>query len=106
MNIFWFSLLAIIDKYVVPISQWTWLYQALLEGWMNMIALWINVFADHWTAERAIIASKGGLKYQYEFGSNKSVVLYNCILHINKLYFMSKCIEVYVVYYEEFRISV
>ena len=33
------TLLAIIDKYGAPISQWTWLYQALLEVSMNKIAL-------------------------------------------------------------------
>ena len=49
--------LAIIDNYGVPISQWTWLYQLLLEVSMNKIALWINVCADDWTVERAIIAS-------------------------------------------------
>ena len=50
-------LLAIIDNYGLVISQWTWLYQALLEMSMNKIALWITVHAGDWTAERAIIAS-------------------------------------------------
>ena len=47
------TLLTIIDKYDVPISQWTWLYQTLLKVPMNMIALSINVGEDDWTAERA-----------------------------------------------------
>ena len=51
------ALLAIIDKYGVLITQWTWLYQALSEVSMNKLALWINVCVDDWTAERAIIAS-------------------------------------------------
>ena len=51
------SWLAINDKYGVPISKWTWLYHALLEVSMNGLALWINVCADDWTTERAIIAS-------------------------------------------------
>ena len=55
------SLLAIIDKYGVSISQWTWLYQAFLEVSMNKIALWIYVCADDWTSERAIIASNATL---------------------------------------------
>ena len=33
------------------------MYQALLEVSMNKIALLINVCADDWTAEKAIIAS-------------------------------------------------
>ena len=45
-----YPLLAIIDEYDVPISQWTWLYQALLEVSMNKITLWINVCADDWIA--------------------------------------------------------
>ena len=52
------SLLAIIDKYGVPISQRSWLYQALLEVSMNIIELWINVCAHDWTAERAEFANK------------------------------------------------
>ena len=51
------ALLAIIDKYGVLITQWTWLYQALSEVSMNKLALWINVCVDDWTAERATIAS-------------------------------------------------
>ena len=51
------SLLAIIDKYGVPISQSAWLYQPLLEVLMNKIALWINVCADDWTDKRGIIGS-------------------------------------------------
>ena len=47
------TLLTIIDKYDVPISQWTWLHQTLLKVPMNMIALSINVGEDYWTAERA-----------------------------------------------------
>ena len=33
------------------------MYQALSEVSMNKIALWINICADDWTAERSIIAS-------------------------------------------------
>ena len=51
------SLLEIIDKYGVLISQWIWLYQALLEVSMNKIALWLNFSADDWTAKRTTIAS-------------------------------------------------
>ena len=51
------SLLAIVDKYGGTISQWTWLYQALLEVSMNRITLWINVRADDWTVEMSVIAS-------------------------------------------------
>ena len=54
---FWGTLLAIIDKYGVRISQWAGLYQPLLEVSMNKIALWINICTDDWTAERAIILS-------------------------------------------------
>ena len=36
------ALLAIVDKYGVPISQWTWLHQALLEVSINKIALCLN----------------------------------------------------------------
>ena len=54
-----FLLLAIIDKYTTLIRQCAWLYQVLLEVSMNKKALWINVCADDWTAERAIIASNG-----------------------------------------------
>ena len=50
-------LLAIADKYGVPISQWAWLCQALLEVTMNKITLWINVCADNWRAEMSTIAS-------------------------------------------------
>ena len=50
------TLLAIIDKYVVPIRQCAWLYQALSEVSVNKIALWINVCTDDWTAKRVIIA--------------------------------------------------
>ena len=50
-------LLAIIDKYGVLINQRYWFYPALLEVSRKKIALWINVCADDWTAERAIIAS-------------------------------------------------
>ena len=45
------------DKYGVPISQWIWLYQALLGVSMKKKTLWINVCAGDWTAETAIIAS-------------------------------------------------
>ena len=51
------SLLAIINRYCVPVRQWTWLYQALSVVSMNKIALWINVCAHDWTTKRAIIAS-------------------------------------------------
>ena len=51
------ALLAIIDKYVIQISQWAWLYQALLEVSVNKIALWINVGTDDWSTERAILPS-------------------------------------------------
>ena len=51
------TLLAFIDKYGILISQWTWVYHALLEVSINKIVLWIYVCADDWTAERAIIAS-------------------------------------------------
>ena len=44
-------------KYGVPISQWAWLYQALLEVSMNKLELWINVCADDWITERMIITS-------------------------------------------------
>ena len=54
-----YSFLAIIDKHGVLISQWTWLYPALFKVSTNKIALWINVCADDWTAERAIIVSNG-----------------------------------------------
>ena len=37
------TLLAIIDKYGIPISQWAWLYQVLLEVSMKTIVLWRNV---------------------------------------------------------------
>ena len=53
------SLLAFIAKYGVPTNQWTWLYQALLEVSMTIIALWICVCADDWAAESAIKASNG-----------------------------------------------
>ena len=52
-----YSLLAIIDKYGILISQWAWLYQELLEVSMNKVTFWINVCADDWIAERTIIAS-------------------------------------------------
>ena len=51
------ALLTIVDKYDVPINQWTWMCQALLEVSMNKIALRINVYADDWTAELSAIAS-------------------------------------------------
>ena len=40
------SLLTFIDKYDIPGSQWTWLYETLLEISVNKIALWIRVCAD------------------------------------------------------------
>ena len=49
-------LLSIVDKYVIPINQWTLLCQSLLEVSMNKLALWINVCADDWTAEMSTIA--------------------------------------------------
>ena len=60
------ALLAIIDKYDFPFSQWAWLYQTLLEVSMNNIAVWINVCADDWTAKRAIIASNEKIR-NYRF---------------------------------------
>ena len=64
---FLLSLLAIVDKYGVTISQWTCLYQALLEVSMNTITLWISVRADDRTAELSAIASNAahlsGTKY-------------------------------------------
>ena len=51
------SLLEIVDKYGVPLSQWDWMRQALFEVSMNKKALWINVCADDWTAEMSTIAS-------------------------------------------------
>ena len=57
MMIYWWwsynisPLLAIVDKYGVPIGQWACLYQALSEVSMNKIALWINVCSDDWTAK-------------------------------------------------------
>ena len=45
------------DKYGVIISQLDCLYQALLQMYMNKIALWIRVGVDDLTAETAIIAS-------------------------------------------------
>ena len=50
------TLLAIIDKYGVSISQRDWLYQALLEVSMKKITLWIHLGVDDWTAEMATIA--------------------------------------------------
>ena len=44
------SLLAFIDKYGVLINQWPWLYEALSEVSVSIIALWINVYAHDWTA--------------------------------------------------------
>ena len=52
----------IIEKYGVLISQWAWLYQALLEVSMNKITLWINVCADDWTTKGPVIASNEYLK--------------------------------------------
>ena len=54
------SLLAFTAKFGVPINQWTWLYEVLLEVSMTKIALWIRVYVDDWTAESAVIASNGG----------------------------------------------
>ena len=51
------TLLAVIDKCDIPISQWAWFYQELSEVSMVKIALWINVCADDWLTERAIITS-------------------------------------------------
>ena len=51
------ALLATIDKYGILINQWAWLYQALLEVSLNIIALWISIDVDYWTAEMAVIAS-------------------------------------------------
>ena len=51
------TLLEIVDKYGVPVSQWAWLCQTLLEVSMNKIALWINVCADDWAAEMSTISS-------------------------------------------------
>ena len=41
------ALLAIIDKYGVPVKQWAWLCQAFLEVSMNKIVLWISVCANY-----------------------------------------------------------
>ena len=51
------KLFELTSKYGVPINQWAWLYQALLEVSMNKIALWINACADDWIVERTIIVS-------------------------------------------------
>ena len=51
------TLLAFIGKYGVLTSQWTWLYEALLEVSMTKIALWVRACADDWAAESAIKAS-------------------------------------------------
>ena len=40
-----------------PDEPMSLMYQALLEVSMNKITLWIDVCADDWIAERAIIAS-------------------------------------------------
>ena len=53
------TLVAIIYKYGVNISEWGGLYSALLEVSMNKIAPWKNVHTDDWTAELAIIARNG-----------------------------------------------
>ena len=51
------KLFELTSKYGVPINQWAWLYQALLEVSMNKIALWINICADDWTVGKTIIVS-------------------------------------------------
>ena len=55
---FSWALLAIVAKYDVPIREWAFLHQALIQLSMKKLALWISVCADDWTAEWAIIASK------------------------------------------------
>ena len=80
------TLLAIVDKYGIPISQWAWLCQALLEVSMNKIALWINVCADDWTAEMSTIASnvtlyicRFGRIFQIAYCENKAYIIYALI---------------------------
>ena len=51
------TLLEIIAKCGILISEWGGLYYALLEVSMDKIALWTNVHVDDWTAERVIIVS-------------------------------------------------
>ena len=51
------SLLAIIAKYDILIKKWDVLYYALLEVFMNKIALWKYVQVDDWTVELVAIAS-------------------------------------------------
>ena len=51
------TLLAIIVKHGVLISEWGGLYFALLEVSLSKIALWKNVCVDDWTDELAVIAS-------------------------------------------------
>ena len=50
-------LLAFINKYGILTNQWTWLYEALLEGSMTKIALWICICTDDWADKSAIKAS-------------------------------------------------
>ena len=59
---------------------------------MNKIALWVNVCADDWTAERAIITSNGGN------GSRmKGVVRYLC----NYMFFMNICVNCFTIFLKE-----
>ena len=53
------ALLAIIDKFDVPIRQSTWLYQAFLGVSIKKLTLWIKVWADDQTAKIATIDSNG-----------------------------------------------
>ena len=59
-----FSLLAFTAKYGVPTSQWTWLYEALLEVSMTKIALWMLVCTGDWAAESRIKATNAQV-YDY-----------------------------------------
>ena len=64
------ALLAIIDKYGVPISQWIW----LTEMSMNKIAQWINICADNWIAKSVTIA-RNAFKFnsfQFSYSSVRS----------------------------------
>ena len=77
------SLLAIVGKYGVRISEWSGLYFALLEVSMNKIALWKNVHVDDWIAESMIIASNVSTVNEAvppRSGESKSNGGYTCIL--------------------------
>ena len=71
------TLLAITDKYGLPIRQWIWLYQALPQVSRNKNTSWINVCVDDWAAKRLIIASNVNSVRVDDWAAKRAIIASN-----------------------------